>query len=42
MEYETGVTLYNPEKNIKIGIIYLSNLINQYKVILNKISEHKK
>ena len=30
MEYETGVTLYNPEKNIKLGIIYLANLQKQY------------
>ena len=26
MEFETGVTLYNPEKNIKLGIIYLADL----------------
>ena len=30
MEDETGVTLYNPEKNIKLGIIYLANLQKQY------------
>ena len=30
MEYETGVTLYNAEKNIKLGIIYLSSLKNIY------------
>lgn len=30
MEFETGVTLYNPEKNIKLGIIYLANLEDMY------------
>ena len=30
MEFETGITLYNPEKNIKLGIIYLANLENKY------------
>ncbi len=33
MEFETGVTLYNPEKNIKLGIIYLANLENKYSSI---------
>ncbi len=32
MEYESGVTLYNPEKNIKLGIAYYSNLKKIYKV----------
>lgn len=31
MEYESGTTLYNPEKNIKLGIIYFSNLMSIYK-----------
>ena len=32
MEYETGITLYNPEKNIKLGVAYYSSLKNIYKV----------
>ncbi len=32
MDYETGVTLYNPEKNIKLGIAYYSYLKKIYKV----------
>ncbi len=31
MEYESGTTLYNPEKNIKLGIIYFSDLMKIYK-----------
>lgn len=31
MEYESGTTLYNPEKNIKLGVIYFSNLLKIYK-----------
>ncbi len=31
MEYESGTTLYNPEKNIKLGIIYFSDLMLIYK-----------
>lgn len=30
MEYESGNTLYNAEKNIKIGIIYYADLIKQF------------
>ena len=32
MEYESGITLYNPEKNIKLGIVYFANLKSIYKV----------
>ena len=32
MEYESGITLYNPEKNIKLGIAYFSSLKEIYKV----------
>lgn len=32
MQYESGVTLYNPEKNIMLGVSYYSNLKEQYKV----------
>lgn len=31
MEYESGSTLYNAEENIKIGIIYFSQLLNSFK-----------
>ena len=30
MEYESGTTLYNPEKNIEIGVTYFAGLINQF------------
>ncbi len=32
MEYESGITLYNPEKNIKLGIAYYASLKDIYKV----------
>ncbi len=32
MDYETGVTLYNPEKNIKIGVTYFADLKKIYKI----------
>lgn len=31
IEYESGMTLYDPEKNIQLGIIYYSNLLAQFK-----------
>ena len=30
MEYESGVTLYNAEKNIKIGVVYFAGLIKEF------------
>ena len=30
MEYESGVTLYNAEKNIKIGVAYFAGLIKEF------------
>lgn len=30
MEYQKGVTLYDPDKNIMLGTKYFSNLIKQY------------
>ncbi len=30
MEYESGSTLYNPEKNIKLGIYYYASLKKQF------------
>lgn len=30
IEYESGTTLYNPEKNIQLGVIYYSNLLEQF------------
>lgn len=30
LEYESGTTLYDPEKNIQIGVIYYSNLLAQF------------
>ncbi len=32
MDYEPGVTLYNPEKNIRLGIVYYANLRSIYNV----------
>lgn len=31
IEYETGTTLYDPEKNIQLGVIYYSDLLKQFK-----------
>ena len=31
LEYESGTTLYNPEKNIQIGIKYYANLLEEFK-----------
>ena len=30
IEYESGTTLYNPEKNIQIGVIYFASLLEQF------------
>ena len=30
MEYESGVTLYNAEKNIKIGAVYFAGLLKKF------------
>ena len=30
MEYESGVTLYNAEKNIQIGVAYFSSLLKEF------------
>lgn len=30
MEYESGVTLYNAEKNIKIGVTYFAGLLKEF------------
>lgn len=30
IEYESGTTLYDPEKNIQLGVIYYSNLLEQF------------
>ncbi len=31
MEYQSGTTLYNPEKNIKLGIKYYAELVKEFK-----------
>lgn len=31
IEYETGTTLYNPEKNIQLGVKYYSDLKSEFK-----------
>lgn len=30
MEYESGITLYNAEKNIELGVTYFSGLLKQF------------
>ena len=30
IDYESGTTLYNPEKNIQLGVIYYADLLSQF------------